>query len=55
MARECTNRILELVEEGVLSAESVLKACLVYMSEHDVEDMARFNGIELFPDEDEEE
>ena len=51
--REATNRILELVEEGMLDRDTVIMACLKYMSEDDVADMAHAN--EFFLDEDEEE
>ena len=39
MTREYTNKALELVEEGAVSAESMLTSCLVYMSEASVKDM----------------
>jgi hypothetical protein len=51
--REATNRILELVEEGMLDRDTVIMACLKYMSEDDVADMAHAN--EFFLDEDEED
>ena len=51
--RDATNRILELVEEGMLDRDTVIMACLKYMSEDDVADMAHAN--EFFLDEDEEE
>lgn len=46
--RRVTNQILELVDEGVLDPLTVLEACLGYMSEADVADMARSN--ELLPE-----
>ena len=51
--REATNRILELVEEGMLDRDTVIMACLKYMSEDDVADMAHSN--EFFRNEDEDE
>jgi hypothetical protein len=51
--RDATNRILELVEEGMLDRDTVIMACLKYMSESDVADMAHCN--EFFLDEDEDE
>jgi hypothetical protein len=51
--RKATNKLLELVDEGVLNARDVLAAALVYMSEHDVTDMAHANEL-LVEDEDEE-
>ena len=46
MSRECTNQLLEMVDEGLLDARSVLLAALVYMSEDEVRDMAHANEIE---------
>jgi hypothetical protein len=51
--RDATNRILELVEEGMLDRDTVIMACLKYMSEDDVADMAHAN--EFFLDEEEDE
>lgn len=53
--REATNRILELVEEGMLDRDAVIMACLKYMSEDDVADMAHANEFFLDEDEDEED
>ena len=48
MAREFTNKILELVDEGVLDARQILRDALCYMSEADVEDLYRWHceGLE---------
>ena len=51
--REATERILELVEEGLLDKDTVIMACLKYMSEDDVADMARINEFFLYEDEEE--
>ena len=51
MSREYTNKLLELVEEGMLNKDDVIMACVKYMSEDDVEDMMRCND---FIDEDED-
>jgi len=53
MSREATNKLIELVEEGVLDWESIARAALCYMSEDEVADMARCN--ELILDEEEED
>ena len=53
--REATNRILELVEEGMLDRDTVIMACLKYMSEDEVRDMAESNEFFLDEDEDEED
>jgi hypothetical protein len=51
--RKITNQLLELIENGVLDPQVVLEACLSYMSEADVADMAYSN--ELIEEEEEEE
>ena len=48
--REATNKILEMIEEGVLDKDQVIMAALKYMSEDDVADMAHCN--EFFDEED---
>lgn len=50
MTREATNKILEMVEEGILDRDTVIMAALKYMSEDDVADMAHAN--EFFDEED---
>jgi hypothetical protein len=52
--RKVTNQLLELIEEGILDAQTVLEACLQYMSEADVADMARSNDL-LIEEEDDDE
>lgn len=49
--RQSTERILELVEEGLLDKDTVIMACLKYMSEDDVADMAHANEFFLYEDE----
>ena len=49
-------RVLGAIEEGILSAQSVAEASLNYLSEDDIEDMARMNDwMFLFDDEENEE
>ena len=56
MAREATNKLLEMIEEGFLDKDMVIMACLKFMSEDDVEDMCDANEFFLSEeDEDEEE
>jgi hypothetical protein len=50
--RKTTNKIYEALEEGLLTHEQVVKACLCYMSEWEVDDMASYNDFYL-GDEDE--
>lgn len=47
MSRQVTNRILEELEEGILDPDTVIMACLKYMSEDDVADMAHINEFWL--------
>ena len=44
-ARKFTNLVIENVEQGLISWESVARSALVYMSEADVEDMAKNEGL----------
>ena len=54
MVREVTNTLIELAEYGLLDWESIATACLTYMSEDEVADMAHINEF-LTGDEDEDE
>ena len=56
-SRKVTKKILALIEDGVLDVEIVLNACLKYMSEADVLDMAEENEFldEAIEEEEEEE
>ena len=45
MVRENTNKLLDMIEDGVLDATFVVTACLKYMSEDEVSDMMRSNEI----------
>ena len=53
MTREATTRLLEMMDEGLISAEAVAEMALAYMSEDDVKDMCRANDI-LDDEEDED-
>lgn len=54
--REITNKILEAMEQGTLDYETVARAGLAYLSEDQVEDMARSNDwMFLFEDEADDE
>ena len=52
MPREYTNKLLEMVEEGILDRDNVIMACVKYMNEDDVRDMMECNE---FINEEEEE
>ena len=52
MTRFYTNMLLELVEDGMLDKDTVIMACVKYMSEDDVKDMMQCNEF-IEPEEDE--
>ena len=45
MAREATNKLVEMAEEGILDWETIARAALCYMSEDEVADMANCNDF----------
>lgn len=53
--RAVTCKILELMDEGALSAHAVAYACLAYMSEDEVADMARLNELIVVEEDSEED
>ena len=55
--RKQTTKLLEMMDEGMISAAAVAEMALAYMSEDDVKDMVRSNDLMpwLEDDEDEEE
>lgn len=55
MAREITNKLLEMIEDGTLNRDDLIMACLKYMSEDEVRDMAEANEFILEDEEDEED
>jgi hypothetical protein len=52
--RKSTNKLLEMIDNGLLSATSVVTMCLKWMSEDDIEEMCKANEIDLNDNEDEE-
>ena len=54
-AREKTNKLLEMIDDGLLDKDTVIMACVKYMSEDDVADMMHANEFEIEDDEEEEE
>lgn len=50
MVRKITNYILEMLDQGILDKDQVIIACLNYMSEDEVRDMAECN--DFLPEED---
>ena len=51
--RRATDRLLKLVEDGVLDRDQVILACVKYMSEYEVADMCHHN--EFFEDDEDED
>lgn len=54
-SRENTNKLLELIEEGVLDPIKVLSAALNWHSDRDVGEMAEANEFILGDDDEEED
>ena len=55
MSREYSTILLQMVEEGMLDRDTVIMACVKYMSEADVQDMMECNEfIEIEEDEETE-
>lgn len=54
MSREYTNKLLEMVEEGILDKDTVIMACVKFMSEDQVQDMMEANMFLEHEDEDED-
>ena len=52
MSREITNKLYDLVDEGMLTWEQIAQAALGYMSESDVADMAETEGFVEIEEED---
>ena len=53
--RTQTTRLLEMMDEGLISAQAIAEMALAYMSEDDVADMMRSNDILDEEDEDEDD
>ena len=43
--RDATNKLLEMMDEGLISAQAIAEMALAYMSEDEVADMMRANDI----------
>jgi hypothetical protein len=54
--RKYSNKLMELVETGVLDPVDVVRMCVKWMSEDDVQGMMKANEIEYeYPEEEDEE
>jgi hypothetical protein len=54
-SREYTNKILDAIEAEMLDKDMVIMACLKYMSEQQVKDMAEANEFFAYEDEEDED
>ena len=54
MTRKYTNMLLEMVEEGLLDKDTVIMACVKYLSESDVQDMMEANEFIMSEDDEDE-
>lgn len=45
MTREYTDKLLEMIDDELIDKDHVIRACLCYMSEADVENMMRANDL----------
>jgi len=52
MMREQTTKLLAMMDEGLIRAETIVEMCLAYMSEDDVADMMRSNDIVDYDEDD---
>ena len=57
MTCKYTDLLLEMIEDGLLDRDTVIEACVLYMSEDQVQDMMESNEFipEQFEDEEEED
>ena len=55
MTRKYTTKLLEMMDEGMISAEAVAEMALAYMSEDDVKDMVRSNDLMPWLEDDEDD
>ena len=55
MVREYTTQLLEMMDEGLITAEAVAEMALAYMSEDDVKDMVRSNDLMPWLEDDEDD
>ena len=55
MTREYTSKLLDAIEQGLLSPQAVVEMALTYMSEDEVHDMMRINDLLYYLDAEEDE
>ncbi len=52
--REMTEKLLDMIDEGLLDKDTVIRACIEWMSEDDVREMIEANEF-IEPEEESEE
>jgi len=52
--RKMTKKVIEAIDEGILDPNTIVLACLNYMSEDEVTDMCRANDFFMYEDDEEE-
>lgn len=55
MTREYTTKLLDAIEQGLLSPQAVVEMAVSYMSEDEVHDMMRVNDLLYYLDAEEED
>ncbi len=55
MTREYTSKLLDAIEQGLLSPQAVVEMAVSYMSEDEVHDMMRVNDLLYYLDAEEDE
>ena len=55
MTREYTTKLLDAIEQGLLSPQAVVEMAVSYMSEDEVHDMMRVNDLLYYLDAEEDE
>jgi hypothetical protein len=45
MSRKYTNQLIEMIDNGLISKDTVITACLSYMSEDEVKDLCESNDF----------
>ncbi len=53
--RDYTSKLLDLIEDGMLDRDTVIMACVKYMSEADVKDMMEINEFVVEEDDEDED
>lgn len=55
MSRKFTNKLYDMIDNGLIDKDLVIMACLKYMSEDDVKDMMEHNEFIDSEEEDDED